>query len=330
MSTILKALRRLEQEKASSGRPLREQVTGGDGGGGEPPRRRWPILVGGILAGVAAGLGVLFFTTRRDAGAPEASEAAPAEAQAQAKAPPRAAQPGRRPAAPIPAKARRAAPIRPAANVEDVAVVPRQPARPRIAKEDLPAPAAEPDADASPDAMPPGARPGAESPAPGASAAAPQRIAIAAPPAQRPAPRAPAPAPVAEARVAPPSPPPAPRPAPVAAEPAPRPVAAAASAPAKPVAPAPKPVAKPAATAAPAQTAKAAPPDALPPLHVERTLWHPLAEKRIVVIELPGGEPQEFHEGAEVLPGARISVIEPSGVVFLVDGRLVRRKVGAQ
>src|SRR5262249_58151471 len=56
MSTILKALRRVENEKAKSGRPLREQVTGGEGSGAEGSRRRWPIFVGPIVAGVAAGL----------------------------------------------------------------------------------------------------------------------------------------------------------------------------------------------------------------------------------------------------------------------------------
>src|SRR5262245_29723609 len=110
MSTILKALRRLEQERTTSGRPLREQVTGGGGasdGGSGPPRRRWPILAGGVAAGVVAGLGVLFLTMRRDAGE-VAAPAAPAPAAAQAGAAPPAA--ARRKIAPLAPKGARRPP----------------------------------------------------------------------------------------------------------------------------------------------------------------------------------------------------------------------------
>src|SRR5262249_45883517 len=96
-----------------------------------------------------------------------------------------------------------------------------------------------------------------------------------------------------------------------------------------------KPEPKPAETAPPAraEVAKASAPkpaakDSLPSLTVEKTLWHPVAEKRVAVIALPGHDPQEFHEGAEVVPGTRIASIEPSGVVFRCDGRDIRRQVG--
>ena len=51
MSTILKALRRLEEEKASAGpRPLREEVAMTSGQAAPPsPRRRWILAVAGSL-----------------------------------------------------------------------------------------------------------------------------------------------------------------------------------------------------------------------------------------------------------------------------------------
>lgn len=56
MSTILKALRRLEEEKSRDGspRPLREQVASGPG---EGPRRRWTSWLPVLALAVGAGLG---------------------------------------------------------------------------------------------------------------------------------------------------------------------------------------------------------------------------------------------------------------------------------
>jgi hypothetical protein len=64
-----------------------------------------------------------------------------------------------------------------------------------------------------------------------------------------------------------------------------------------------------------------------PALRVERTTWHPLAERRVAVVLVPGAEAQSVHEG-DVVAGARVKRIEPSGVVFEHAGREVRRKIG--
>jgi hypothetical protein len=328
MSTILKALRRLEHEKAKVDRPLREQVAGADGDdGGSASSRRWPILVGGVLAGVAAGLAVLF-AMRHEAAGPAPSGSAPPAAEAAA---PRG---GRGQLAPIKPKrepavaaARPPAPAPAPAEVEDVAVVPRQPARPRLAAGDSVLPREDEALEA-------------EAPVPEAVAAAPIPVPAARPPAPTPVPaRTPMPAVPAGGAEQPAQGGGAPRAAapPVAAQSAPAPTAGAvvakpAAAPRPPVA-AVTPAQKLAPAVAKAATPSAAAkrptaPDAFPELRVERTLWHPLPDRRMAVIEVPGLGPQEFHEGAEVVAGARIALIEPSGVVFRFEGKDVRRKIG--
>jgi hypothetical protein len=69
-------------------------------------------------------------------------------------------------------------------------------------------------------------------------------------------------------------------------------------------------------------------PDPFPALRVERTTWHPLAERRLAIVEVAGEGARELREGDQVA-GATVASIEPSGVVFRFDGRDVRRKVGA-
>jgi hypothetical protein len=68
-------------------------------------------------------------------------------------------------------------------------------------------------------------------------------------------------------------------------------------------------------------------PDPFPALRVERTTWHPLAERRLAVVDVPGEGPRELREGDPVA-GATVASIEPSGVVFRFAGRDVRRKIG--
>jgi hypothetical protein len=302
MSTILKALRRLEQEKTRTDRPLREQVTGlagldRDDAGGS---RRWPILLGGIGAGIFAGLAVLLLVLLRgDSPAPPpAAEPAPLALESPQQASP---QPTRRRASPppipsaLPAPA--AAPAAPPVPVasDDVEMLERAAPAPRVVAE------VAKEEPASAPAEPP---PGSVRPFEHAARRAPP---VVTPPAEAPVARtepiaAPAPA--------------TPLPAPATRLPAP-------------------PVAKPAKTepapaepeAARAPVPKPPPPDPFPALRVERTTWHPLAERRLAVIDVPGQGTRELREGDQVA-GATVASIEPSGVVFRFEGRDVRRKIG--
>ena len=342
MSTILKALRRLEQEKTRKDRPLREQVTGANGAyrGESAPPRRWPILLGGIGAGVFAGLAVLLLVFSRGDSADEVAPAAaapapPAATAAQAPAPQIAARARRRhdaaqlPAAPGPSVPEPAArPLAPEPEVpEDVAVIDHGTRGPRPIAEMSPASeqnappmpgSVRPYHRADPQGLPgrhllPESDPVAEPPVDAGEA-----VAAVQPPAPAVAPaatRAPAPVPapaVPPAREAPPAPAEAvatPRPAPRAAEPA------RAAAPRSEPAPAPR-AASPRPAAAP-----------FPALRVERTTWHPLAERRVALVEVPGTGEQSVHEG-DLVAGAVVKRIEPSGVVFEHAGREVRRKIG--
>ncbi|MGH0029099.1 MAG: hypothetical protein ACQGVC_04880 [Myxococcota bacterium] len=298
MSTILKALRRLEEEKQSGGeRPLREQVAAPEA---EPPRRggskRLLWLLGVAWLVVAAGLA---WTQRERLGfAPEpaldvAAEPAPPQAPvARAPSPPR----------PAPVQRTAPAPVEPAeaglpeeAFASRVEVVERPPAEPRTP---IVARAADP-----PEAAPPA-----------------------------PADPGPEPAPVVEKAAAPKPPPVVEKPAPkvaAAAEPKPEPKIAAAAAPkpepkiaaAPPPAPAPEPVAR-APEPAPAPPAPAATAGPI----VEKTLWHPTAARRVAFLEVDG-ERRRVAEG-DVVGRYVVSEIQPSGVVFLSDGRPVARKIG--
>jgi len=60
-------------------------------------------------------------------------------------------------------------------------------------------------------------------------------------------------------------------------------------------------------------------------VRVERTLWHPRAERRLAVLRMPGqSDFLRVREGDE-LGGFRVTRIEPSQVVFERDGaQLVR------
>ena len=59
-----------------------------------------------------------------------------------------------------------------------------------------------------------------------------------------------------------------------------------------------------------------------------KTQWHPLADRRIAWVRVPGdSEPRRVVEG-DVVDGLLISQIEPSGVVFERDGEKIRRPLG--
>ncbi len=311
MSTILKALRRLEQEKARTDRPLREQVTGLAPADRSDPRgsRRWPILLGGIGAGVGAGLAVLLLVlSRGDSPAPpSAAEPSPVVAERPA---PQPAGPTQRRAQPPRARLAPAA-ARPAPVVasDDVEMLERGVPAPRVVEE--PEEEARPAAPAEP--APGSVRPFQHA----ARRALPAATPSAEPPVTRPAPIA-APEPAT------------PLPAPQVAKPAtalPPPEVA------KPSKALPPPeVAKPAKALPPPEAARAPArprpaPDPFPALRVERTTWHPLAERRLAVVDVPGEGVRELREGDRVA-GATVASIEPSGVVFRFDGRDVRRKIG--
>jgi hypothetical protein len=111
---------------------------------------------------------------------------------------------------------------------------------------------------------------------------------------------------------------PAPRSAPKpAAEPAPE---------AKPAAP-PEPKPRVREAAAPRPAAPEAPAD-IPQFAIEKTQWHPLADRRVAWLRMPGeSEPRRVVEG-DVVDGLLVATIEPSGVVFERDGKKIERVLG--
>jgi hypothetical protein len=146
-------------------------------------------------------------------------------------------------------------------------------------------------------------------------------------------------APAAELRAA--SKTPAPRPA--AAPEAKAPVQTAAAVPrAKPASP-PRPAVKPTPppeTPAPAesrQVLKSALPEpssagrpGTPDIFVERTIWHPLADRRVAMVSLgDGAEAVELREGESLGPFV-VGEIEPTGVFFYQGDQELRRRVGAR
>lgn len=349
MSTILKALRRLEEDRGvQSPRPLRDEVTRSPESA-KSRRRGRPLLAVLLGLGVAAGTGALAFWYM--GGAPEpAGPTEPKELAAAGSAEPRAEpaaaakrprKPRRaRPALQRPSPPRAAAPSAaserelPAAALESkVGLVRRPPAQPRIA--------------ASEPADPPGGAVGAEEPA--GSQVTP------AGPVQQASRRAPAATGPEETKFRAEQPPEqAAEPPVVAVAPrperaAPEPPVASGAAPARDAektAPTPKPVHEEAAAeeaskqptkAAAAVARESEPGEAassqivraeVPGLRVERTVWHPIAERRVATIELEqNSERREIHEGDAVGPLV-VSEIEPSGVVFVHEGVEIRRRIG--
>jgi hypothetical protein len=69
---------------------------------------------------------------------------------------------------------------------------------------------------------------------------------------------------------------------------------------------------------------------ARPEVWVERTLWHPNAEKRSALVRVGAdGEVRELHEG-DALDGVVVKEIRPSGVLFVHDGAEFKRGVGGR
>ncbi len=66
---------------------------------------------------------------------------------------------------------------------------------------------------------------------------------------------------------------------------------------------------------------------AAPAVRVVRTVWHPKPERRIAHLKIGGGEVVEMREG-ELASDLLISEIKLSGVVFERDGEAISRRVG--
>jgi hypothetical protein len=331
VSTILKALRRLESEKVveSSERPLREELA--DSPPARPRRSRSDLWIPALALAAGLGIGATAFwlwpgeTTPPDVAMAAEGDASPA-AVAPAPTPRVAAPPIAAPPAPI-------VNLRPAPAVSDsVEVVPRPPKELLIAAEP-PAPSAPAPVAAEP-APVPVAKPAPPAPAP--APAPPTQVARATPapkPKAKPAPRvaAPAPVPDSELPIAKTYPLAAstPEPAPVEAarvEPvAPAPVEAARV---EPVAPAPRVMTEPPAPAPRVMTEPPAPAMASP-LHVAKTFWHPTRNRREAMIALGEAPAARVREGDEI-GGFTVAEIQPGAVMFERDGERIRRALGAK
>jgi len=323
MSTILKALRKLEQDRSVQGeRPLREEVAISTG---QPPPERsrrpraWVLFgaAGVLLFGLGLGAAFVLLEPGSFAESPSGPLAAAAPEGGGGSAPARSdaasrgasaprdgaagsASPGEPAPAPVARSTADAGGLSPEALASEVALV--RPIEPRRLFEEEPAPAPEP------------AR-AAEAPGPSARSAPPPAEST------RPAPEPAetAPAPTREAAPAAAGPPEPARTAAVSAAPA------AASAPSAPgVSPVPDP---PAPAAEPARQPGTAAGERLPDVFVERTVWHPSADRRTAVLVVDGRRGLTLREGDRVGP-LRIESIEPSGVVFDHAGVDLRQAVG--
>jgi hypothetical protein len=314
LSTILKALRRVEDaRKAQAPKPLREEVTGS--APAASGRASWLTAGLALVAGVAVGIGVLWWWPRggeREAPG-ELAAAARTEAAAESTARVR------------PARVQRPDPPR---TVPPADVTPRPP---RSA----------PPGDASLGLAPHAIRPDLPRNLPEPSEAEPfVSEPIASP---RPAPvaverveRVPAPLPRAPERAEqPPAPAPAQETPDVAAleraEPAPvrRPEPAAVGVREERLTVEPEraePIPEPGLAPEPPTTRLARSP--VPEIAVSQTIWHPRAERRLAVVMVAGVDGAlRLHEG-DAVGLLVVEAIEPSGVVFRHEGVQLRRRVG--
>jgi hypothetical protein len=311
VSSILKALQRVEEERPAGASSAPRRVLRGDFAAekGKPllrrARRRQPNLRVWASLGAIGLLALLVWWRLPERSAPEVvaarTEARPSGPVARAE-PPRAE-----------------APAEPVTRAEPALAPPAQ-------EEPAPPPAPE-------EALARGAEP-PPAPAPEAAAPAEVRVVVAAgrPPlgapldAPAPAPARVEPAPAQTAPVPPAPPPPAtaaapepkPGPEPVRAAPAPpvARVARTAPAPARPAPVAAKPAPK--------------PPPSAPAVLVERTSWHPSAERRVAWVSVAGiSGTRELHEG-DAVGAFVVKEIRPSSVVFLHGADTLQRRVGTR
>ncbi len=306
MSSILKALQRVEQDQpagAAPGAPRRAVRGDFVAEQGAPllrrSRRRAPrglrlwAVAGAVLLLAALVWWRLPERSRPELAAPSTPQEASAPvAVAEAKPPPQPAAAVVAPPAPAPAAAF-PVPAPPAAEAAPEPLVPNEVA------ERLPPLGTTLDV---PDAAPP--------PAPEPEPAQVARAAPAVPALEEPAP---------EPKLAEPeraAPPPAPPPAVERAAPAPPP------APVKRAAPKPE----------PPRTAAVAPPPrpSAPAVLVERTRWHPSPERRVASVLVEGQPgPRELHEG-DAVGALVVKEIKPSSVVFLHGADTLSRRVGVR
>jgi hypothetical protein len=313
MSTILKALRRLEREKSAQGnRPLNEVVAGTSPRPGRRRPARW-LVAGGVLTGALAVAAVaLLVLPLRDGEEGEDPVEVAAMPQEPSPAQPNAKRRRRTARAPKPStpahgrathdsnaqewstrRAKPAAPpgLPPAALSSEVRVVER--VRPADPSREPSAPPASP-AEAS-------SRSERETVEAALTAGSTERTAALSKPGSRRLAT-----PEAEKSVS---------------------LASAASTAKPPAPPRAEPEPKSAPRAAESQPVLRS---LVPTVYVERTIWHPLAERRVAVVELEGRDDAlELHEGDAVGPLV-VGEIEPSGVFFVYDGVQLRRRVGAR
>ena len=282
MSTILKALERLEKEKQGGAPGMAEanEIAVVRPGVPQEPRRRWTWIAGGTGALALTALLALWLQPP-DVVPPEL--AAPSAPTRPAEPAPQAVVPAPPPAEPAPQADVPASP-----PAEPVPLAPPAPLAAEPAGEAQPPPAVvAPVVEPAPPPEPPPPPPAEPVPV----------VPVAATPA-----RAPEPVPIS-----------APEPSPEALKPASHPPAPRAVEHRSPKPPPP-------AVAARATDPKPA---------VERTIWHPdPARRRAFVRREGGGAAAEVREG-DVLGEVSVRRIEPSGVVFVFDGRELRRAVGA-
>jgi len=301
VSTILKALQRVEDERPSGAGSVPRRAVRGDfvaeGARGLMRKRRRPgprpvfwSSVGAVV--LLAGL-VWWRLPEREAEVVEASEARSegnARAESSGRPGPRAQQAGT-------AESPTSPPAQGTARKAEAPSAPTEAAPPPVA-----AAAPEPELPAAP-ALP--AEVAERLPPLGVTldAASPEVVA-----------KAPAePAPVAAAPEPPPVAvePPAPAPVPPAA--APKPAVAKVA----PQRPPPAPVAKP-----------APPPPSAPAVLVERTSWHPSVERRVAWVSVEGlAGARELHEG-DAVGALVVKEIRPSSVIFLHGADTIQRRVG--
>ena len=310
MSTILKALQRLEDEKsADAERSLDEQVVARRP---PPAPERRGLKIGAVVIGglAVAAVAFLFWLTREEPDAEVAMESPPPAAAPEAAGTTKVAaeKPRRRPSArPAPAarEQRDSSEVEVSSVVEVVKLLDSPPV-------DSAAPAA------APDPTIPAAKTGNKRPARRRSARksepqaargaaepkpAPKQVANAKPPvtevSEKPAPAKPAPAPPAPVEVAV-----------VAAKPAPTAVSASI----------PAPIREPEQKVV--QRAK------LPELSIEKTIWHPDADRRVAIVKLIDAEEVLHLKEGDAIGPLVVKVIKPGSILFSHDGIEVVYNVG--